>query len=87
MFLYFCTNYYSTLTTDESQDTGHFLTQNLFQNVHTVREEEATWGGRLPCALLQSIPSGIFTKIPNSHIYIFIINLYVEEFDIETVYG
>ena len=24
--------------------------QNLFENVHTVREEEATWSGRLPCA-------------------------------------
>ena len=41
------------------KDTGHFLVQNLFENVHTVREEEATWSGRLPCTLLQSLPSGI----------------------------
>ena len=27
------------------------LMQNLFENVLTVREEEATWSGRLPCAL------------------------------------
>ena len=46
-------------THNRSKDIGHLLTQNLFQNVHTVREEEATWGGRLPCTLLQSLPSGI----------------------------
>ena len=33
--------------------------QILFENVHTVREEEATWSGRLPCAFFQSLPSGI----------------------------
>ena len=33
--------------------------QNLVENVHTVREEEATWSGRLPCAFFQSLPSGI----------------------------
>ena len=33
--------------------------QNLFENVHTVREEEATWSERLPCTFLQSLPSGI----------------------------
>ena len=37
-------------THNRSKDTGHFLMQNLFENVHTVREEEATWGGLLPCA-------------------------------------
>ena len=35
------------------------LMQNLFENVHTVREEEATRSGRLPCAFFQSLPSGI----------------------------
>ena len=53
---------------NEVEDTGHFLTQNLFQNVHTVREEEATWGGQLPCALLQSLFSGI--PLPQSIIMI-----------------
>ena len=33
--------------------------QNLLENVQTVREEEATWSGRLPCPFLQSLPSGI----------------------------
>ena len=33
--------------------------QNLFENVNTVREEEATWSGRLPCAFSQSLSSGI----------------------------
>ena len=33
--------------------------QNLYGNVHTVREEEATRSGRLPCAFFQSLPSGI----------------------------
>jgi len=33
--------------------------QNLFDNVHTVREEETTWSGWLPCAFIQSLPSGI----------------------------
>ena len=33
--------------------------QNLFENVHTVREEEATWSGWLPCEFFQSLPSGI----------------------------
>ena len=46
-------------THNRSKDTGHFLMQNLFENVHTVREEEATWSGRLPCTFLQSLPSGI----------------------------
>ena len=46
-------------THNRSKDTGHFLMQNLFKNVHTVREEEATWNGRLPCTFLQSLPFGI----------------------------
>ena len=29
------------------------IVRNLFENVHTVREEEATWSGRLPCAFFQ----------------------------------
>ena len=37
-------------THNRSKDTGHFLMQNLFENVHTVTEEEATWSGLLPCA-------------------------------------
>ena len=54
MFLCFIS--YSTLTDQRIQAT---LKQNLFENVHTVREEEATWSGRLPCAFFQSLPSGI----------------------------
>ena len=46
-------------THNRSKDTGHFLMQTLFENVHTVRDEEATWSGRLPCTFLQSLPSGI----------------------------
>ena len=46
-------------THNRSTDTGHFLMQKRFENVHTVREEEATWNGRLPCAFFQSLPSGI----------------------------
>ena len=49
MFLGFIN--YSTLTTDESIQAT--LMQNLFENVHTVREEEATWSGRLPCAFVK----------------------------------
>ena len=57
-YLFFlCFINYSTLTTDQRiQPT---LMQNLFENIHTVREEEATWSGRLPCAFFQSLPSGI----------------------------
>ena len=55
MFLYFIN--YSTLTKDQRIQAT--LMQNLFKNVHTVREEEATWSGRLPCAFFQSLPSGI----------------------------
>ena len=57
-YLCFCALQIIILCThDRSKDISHFLTQNLFQNVHAVREEEATWGGRLPCALLQSLVS------------------------------
>ena len=55
MFLGFIN--YSTLTT--GQRIQATLMQNLSENVHTVREEEATWSGRLPCAFFQSPPSGI----------------------------
>ena len=46
-------------THNRSKHIGHFFKQNLFKDVHAVREEEATWGGRLPCAFLQSLTSGI----------------------------
>ena len=36
---------YSTLTTDQRIQAT--LMQNHFENVHTMREEEATWSGRL----------------------------------------
>ena len=55
--MFLCFINYSTLTTDQRIQAT--LMQNLFQNVHTVREKEATWSGRLPCAFFQSLPSGI----------------------------
>ena len=55
--MFLCFINYSTLTTDQRIQTT--LMQNLFENVHTVREEEATWSGQLPCAFFQSLPSGI----------------------------
>ena len=57
-YLFFlCFINYSTLTTDQRiQPT---LMQNLFENIHTVREKEATWSGWLPCAFFQSLVSGI----------------------------
>ena len=55
--MFSCFVNYSTLTTDQRIQAT--LMQNLFENVHTVREEEATWSGRLPCAFFQSLPSGI----------------------------
>ena len=55
--MFLCFVNYSTLTTDQRIQAT--LMQNLFENVHTVREEEATWSGRLPCAFFQSLPSGI----------------------------
>ena len=48
--MFLCFINYSTLTTDQRIQAT--LMQNLFKNVHTVREEEATWSGRLPCAFL-----------------------------------
>ena len=64
MFLGFIN--YSTLTTDQRIQAT--LMQNLFENVHTVREEEATWSGRLPCTFFQSLPSGIPTADHNDAI-------------------
>ena len=55
--MFLCFINYSTLTTDQRIQAT--LMQNLFENVHTVREEEATWSERLPCAFFQSLPSGI----------------------------
>ena len=55
--MFLCFINYSTLTTDQRIQAT--LMQNLFENVHTVREEEATWSGRLPCAFFQSLPSEI----------------------------
>ena len=46
--MFLCFVNYSTLTTDQRIQAT--LMQNLFENVHSVREEEATWSGRLPCA-------------------------------------
>ena len=57
--MFLCFINYSTLTTDQSIQAT--LMQNLFENVHTVREEEATWSVRLPCAFFQSLPSGILS--------------------------
>ena len=53
--MFLCFINYSTLTTDQRIQAT--LMQNLFKNVHTVREEEATWSGRPPCAFFQSLPS------------------------------
>ena len=64
MFLGFIN--YSTLTKDQSIQAT--LMQNLFENVHTVREEEATWSKRLPCVFFQSLPSGIPTADHNDAI-------------------
>ena len=52
-------------THNRSKDTGHFSMQNLFENVHTVREEEATWSGRLPCAFFQSCPLEFLSHSPS----------------------
>ena len=54
--MFLCFIKYSTFTTDQIQATWM---QSLFENVHKVREEEATWSGRLPCAFFRSLPSGI----------------------------
>ena len=50
--------HFSTLTTDQSIPAT-FFNVIFFRNVHTVREEEATWSGQLCCAFFQSLPSGI----------------------------
>ena len=55
--MFLCFINHSTLTTDQ-RIQATFM-QNLFQIVLTVREEEAPWSGRLPCAFFQSLPSGI----------------------------
>ena len=55
--MFLCFINFSTLTTDQRIQAT--LMQNLFENVHTVREEEATWSGRLPCHFFQSLPSRI----------------------------
>ena len=55
MFLSFIN--YSTLTT--GQRIQATLMKTIVENVHTVREEEATWSGQLPCAFFKSLPSGI----------------------------
>ena len=55
--MFLCFINYSTLTTDQRIQAT--LMQNLLENVHTVREEEATCSGRLPCAFFQSLPSGV----------------------------
>ena len=49
--MFLCLINYSTLTTDQRIQAT--LMQNLFKNIHTVREEEATWSGRLPCAFVK----------------------------------
>ena len=53
MFLYFKLLFY---THNRSKDTSHFFTQNLFQNVQTVREKEANWGGWLPVHCCSPFP-------------------------------
>ena len=55
MFLSFIN--YSTLTT--GQRIQATLMKTIVENVHTVREEEATWSGQLLCAFFKSLPSGI----------------------------
>ena len=55
--MFLCFIYYSTLTTDQRIQATWM--HHLFENVHTVREEEATWSGRLPCHFFQSLPSQI----------------------------
>ena len=55
--MFLCFINYSTLATDQRIQAT--LMQNLFENVHTVRDEEATWSERFPCAFFQFLPSGI----------------------------
>ena len=65
--MFLCFINYSTLTTDQGIQAT--LMQNLFENVHTVREEKATWSGRLPCAFFQSLPAiSVEIQNPANHI-------------------
>ena len=45
-YLCFSVLYKLFYTHNRSKDTAHFI-QHIFENVHTVREEEATWSERL----------------------------------------
>ena len=56
-------------THNRSKDTGH-INAKSFENVHTVKEEEATWSGRLPCAFFQSLPSGIRQKKGKEQVHV-----------------
>ena len=75
--MFLCFINYSTLTTDQRIQAT--LMENLFENVHTVREEEATWSGRLPCAFFQSLPSGIPLPQPIMTFIIMQYTLYVAD--------
>ena len=52
-------------THNRSKDTGPFLMRNIFENVHTAREEEATRSGRLPCTVF-SVPA-LWNSSPTAH--------------------
>ena len=52
-------------THNRAKDIGHFLVQNLFENVNTVREEETTWSGRLPRAFCSSFPLKLLSHSPS----------------------
>ena len=56
---------YTPETYKRSKDIGHFLMQNRFENVHTVREKEATWSGRLPCAFFSVPVHVLFSHSPS----------------------
>ena len=75
--MFLCFINYSTLTTDQRIQAT--LMQNLFENVHTVREEEATWSGRLPCVFFQFLPSGIPLPQPIMTFIIMQYTLYVAD--------
>ena len=61
--MFLCFINYATLTTDQRIQAT--LMQNLVENVHTVREKEATWSGRLPCAFFQ-VPT-LWNSSPTAH--------------------
>ena len=61
--MFLCFIYYSTLTTDQRIQATWM--HHLFENVHTVREEEATWSGRLPCHFF-SVPA-LSNSSPTAH--------------------